>query len=150
MRTSALIKLLQEADPNDECQVCISNHPVKNVDRMPYYYDGRLEFVERDEHHEPIKIGYRAGGHKIKIQYDTLEDALIEKPDVELDLTGITYNGKVNESYMVSIREWQKEGREYQEWLKNFNATKDNVKEAPVPQVKLNWKQRLRNWINRK
>ena len=131
MKTSELIKLLQKEDPNDECTVCINNHPVSSVDRMPYYYDGRLEHIERDEHNNPIKVGYKAGGQKIKIHFDTIEDALMDNPDVELVLDGITYQGNVDERRMEFIRECQKEGREFQEWKRQLDESHKNGTESP-------------------
>lgn len=119
MKTSELIKELQELDPNDECVICVSNHPVSDVGRMPWYYDGRVEFIERDRKNIPTKAGYPNHGSKIKIYFDTLEEALIDNPDVELDLSGITYQGKVEERYMGNIEKWKEEGREFQEWKKN-------------------------------
>lgn len=150
MKTSQLIKLLQEADPNDECTVCISNHPVSDVDRMPYYYDGRLEYIERDEHHNPIKVGYKAGGQKIKIHCDTIEDALMDNPDAELILDGITYQSQVQDRYMSFIRECQKDGQEFQEWKRQSDEAYKNGTEPPPIIIKSDTdslQTRMRRWL---
>lgn len=118
MKVSQLIKELTELDPSDECEICINNHPVSSVSRMPYYWDGRLEEVIRDHRHIPTKVGYPNHGSKIKIHFDTIEDALLDNPDAELDLSGITYQGKVEEGRMKDIEEWIRQGREFQEWKK--------------------------------
>jgi hypothetical protein len=149
MKTSQLIKLLQEADPNDECIVCINNHPVNDVARMAYYYDGRLEHIERDENNNPIKVGYNLGGQKIKILYDTIEDALMDNPNVELELSGITYEGQVNERYMSFINECKSEGLEFQEWKRLLEESHKNGTPPPpfVPAKPLSLRDKLRNWL---
>lgn len=134
MRTSELIKELQTLDPNDECVICVSNHPVSDVGRMPWYYDGRVEFIERDHKNIPTKAGYPNHGSKIKIYFDTLEDALIDNPDVELDLSGITYQDKVEVRYMENIEKWKEEGHEFQEWKKTdllADESRKNFRKLP-------------------
>lgn len=139
MKTSELIKELQELDPFDECIICVSgNYPVSNVSRMPWYYDGRLEFIDRDHKNIPVKAGYKASGSKIKIYFDTLEDAFIDNPNVELDLSGITYQGKIEERYMKNIEKWKEEGRKFQEWKKNEILAHENGKQfRKLPKISL-------------
>lgn len=149
MKTSEFIKLLQKEDPNDECVICVNNHPVTWIDRQPYYYDGRLEYIERDSHNNPVKVGYKAGGQKIKIFYDTVEDALLDNPNAELELSGITYNDQVNEHYMKPIEHWIKEGLEFQEWKRNFDEARSRGEDYPLLVSKLNWKQKLGNWLQK-
>lgn len=85
MKTNELIKLLQEADPDNECEVCSSNDIIIGVDRMPSYWDGRLMKVERDENHDPVKLSYVSSGNKIKLLIDCFEEAIYDNPDVEVD-----------------------------------------------------------------
>lgn len=132
MKTSQLIKLLQKIDPNDECIVCIDNHPVKDIDRQPYYYDGRLEYIERDRQYNPIKVGYKAGGDKIKVFYDTLEDALMDNPDAELELSAITYQGAVSQRHLDYINDCIKEGKEFQDWKQESEEAHKNKTQDPV------------------
>lgn len=135
MKTSKLIKLLQDADPNDECTICIMNHPVRYIDRMPYYYDGRLEHIERedDEYGKVLKVGYKSGGDKIKIHFETIEDALMDYPDAELELSGVTYQGKVDSRHMNAIERWRKDGKEYLDWRKQCDDAKK--KGLPTPEI---------------
>jgi hypothetical protein len=152
MKTSELIKLLQKEDPDDQCFVCIDNHPVSGVGSMAYYWDGRLESVVRDENHLPIKAGYPSGVRKMKIFYDSLEEALMDNPNVELDLSGITYNGTVSERHMASIESWKKEGKEFQEWKNKYDeAYKRGEKfiDLPMPNPKLTWKKKLGDWLEK-
>jgi len=82
MKTSELIKELQELDPNDECILCIDNHPIRYISKMPWYWDGRVEIISRNHAHIPIKAGYPNQGSKISFHYDTIEDVLIDNPDM--------------------------------------------------------------------
>ena len=66
MFEAEFIKLLQEEDPNDECVICVNNHPVSWLEKLPYYYDGRLEYIEKDDNGHVIKVGYLGGGMKMK------------------------------------------------------------------------------------
>ena len=124
MKTSELISILQKEDPNDECTVCVGVHPVSWVQKAHWYYDGRLQLIERDKNNSIIKVGYKAGGNKLKLHYDTLEDALMDYPDAELELSGITYNGKVDEDRMKTIKSYQKEGLAYKKWNEDYTQAK--------------------------
>ena len=48
MKTSELIRLLQEADPSGEVECCIDNHDIYSVELWPAFYDGALEILVRD------------------------------------------------------------------------------------------------------
>jgi hypothetical protein len=144
IKTSEFIKMLQKEDPLDECYVCVGNHPVSWVERLPAYYDGRMEWIEKDEHGTPIKVGYPSGKMKLTIHYDTVEDALLDNPDAELILDGITYEGQVQERYWNYIQEWIKEGREFQEWKhRDDKAYKNGTEPPPIvfqsDEPKENW-----------
>lgn len=146
MKVSELIKKLQELDPNDEAIVCVENHPVSSVSRMPWYWDGRLEFIERDKTHTPIKVGYKDTGSKIKIYYDTLEDALMDNPDAELDLSGITYQGQMEPRYQANIERWKQDGYEFQEWKKNNIIESESGKR---PEIKISFRTKFTNWLRK-
>jgi hypothetical protein len=146
MKVSELIKELQELDPNDECQVCVGNSPLRWVERLPWYYDGRMTFIEYDTRSIPIKGGYPNHGSKIMFHYDTLEDALMDNPDMELDLSGITYQGKVEERYAKMIDKWIQQGREFQDWKKKYAAAYELGKQY-WPNV--SFRTRLTNWLRR-
>lgn len=116
MKTSEFIKLLLEEDPNDECEVSVDNCPVRYVDRAPYYYDGRLQYVERDKDGKVVRVGWKAGGSKLNIRYDTIEDALMDYPDAEIEWSGVTYQGKTTQDRLDYIDACVKDGKELQEW----------------------------------
>lgn len=136
MKASELIAELKELDPNDECQICIGNSPLRRVERLPHYYDGRMQVVERDHRDIPVRGGYPNHGCKITLHYDDLEDALLDNPDMELDLSGITYNGKIEERYATMIEKWIKQGREFQDWKKNYTLAYESGKKFE-PKIKL-------------
>ena len=45
--TAEFIKMIQQEDPEGTAEVCVGTAPVWFVERVPAYYDGRLEFVEQ-------------------------------------------------------------------------------------------------------
>lgn len=147
MKTNEFIKLLQQEDPNNECDVCVGNHPVNNIEKIPYYYDGRQEFIEYDDTGYPIKGGFPLGTMKLKIHYDTLENALMENPDMVLDLSGITYQGKVDANYQKSIDEFIQQGRQLQTWRAEYAEARKNGKKLPPISKPLTFKDKLVNWL---
>ena len=150
IKTSEFIKMLQEEDPNDECYVCVSNHPVSWIEKLPYYYDGRMEWIEKDEHGTPVKVGYPGGKQKLKIHYDTVEDALMDNPDAELILDGITYQGQVQDRYWAFLQECIKDGREFQEWKRQSDEAHKNGTEPPPIVIKSevgSLRERMHRWL---
>lgn len=113
MKTKELIRQLQKLDPEGECECCISNLDIRYVDRMPYYYDGTLEVLKRDEN------GYVVGAEyphvdKIKIVCDSIGSIICDHPDAEFD---VDYSGLSNGRdvrYKASHEEARKRGREIQ------------------------------------
>lgn len=148
MKTNDLIKLLQKEDPDNICDVCVGNHPVYFVESQPYYYDGRQEFVERQDG-LPIRGGYPSGTRKIKIHYDTLEDALLDNPNMELDLSGITYEGKVDDRHQQHIDQWINEGRQFQEWRKKSEEAHKNGTKPPSIFELVSFKTKLGSWLRK-
>lgn len=150
--------MLQEADPENKADVCVSNYPVSYVDLQPYYYDGRQQFIEKDDKGNYVRGGYPTGTFKLKIFYDTLEDALLDNPDMELDLSGITYEGKVSERHMEAINEWIAEGRKFVAWLKAAKEAHDKglllppiidseIGDLSNGKPKQTWLRKLYNWF---
>lgn len=150
MKTSEFIKLLQEEDPNDECTVCVSNHPVSWIEKLPYYYDGRLEHIEKDATGRVVKVGYKGGGMKLKIHYDTIEDVLMDYPSAEWELSGVTYQGQVQDRHLDYLKACKKDGDEYQAWKdKSDYACTHNL---PQPDIVIRaspdtLQQRMHKWL---
>ena len=83
MTTAQLIELLKQEDPEGTAEVCVGVNPVWFVEKVPAYYDGRLEFVERIKG-LPVRAGWRSEGDKVKIHTDDIETAIYDNPDVEI------------------------------------------------------------------
>jgi len=150
MKTSELIKLLQDADPEDECRVCIGNCPVREIVKDIYYWDGREEYIIRDENDQVIKVGYTDSGHKINIRCDNIADALMDNPNAEIDLSGIIYQGVANPRYKNYIDKCISEGLEYQAWYKAFKEAKINGTEPPpIVSPPITFKAKFTHWLKR-
>jgi hypothetical protein len=134
MKTSEFIKMLQKEDPNDECTVSVDNCPVSFVERLPYYYDGRLQCIERDASGKVIRVGWKAGGMKLKIHYDTIEDALMDYPDAEIEWSGLVRQGKsIDQGRIDYIDECVKNGKDFEDWLKRMHQ--NHSKGLPPPPI---------------
>lgn len=133
MKTSEFIKMLQEEDPNDECTVSVGNCPVRWIEKLPYYYDGRLQHIERDASGKVVKVGWKSGGHKLKIHYDTIEDALMDYPDAEIEWSGVTYQGKTTQDRLEYIDTLVREGKEMEAWVKQLHD--NHAKGLPPPPI---------------
>ena len=150
MKTSELIKLLQDADPKDECRVCIGNCPVKEVQRDVFYWDGREEYVLRDENDQVIKVGFPDSGDKINIHRDSIDEALMDNPEAEIDLAGIMYQGQPNPRYKEYVDKCVQKGLEYQAWHKAFKEAKENGTEPPqLSRPAKTFKGKFTNWLKK-
>lgn len=90
MKVKELVKLLEDIDPSGELTVAVGNAQITYIDRLPAYYDGKLQKIVFDEGHNP-RIGiYCSGGEKVVINYTTIQDALHINPF----MTIISDNGK--------------------------------------------------------
>lgn len=142
MKTSELIKLLQDTDPNDECDVCIDNYPVSSLTKDPSYWDGRLQYVDRST--TPIKAGWRQEPkYKIKIRYESIQDILEDYPNLEIDMSGVTYKGLVDFRYLDRVAAWRKEVKDIDEFIKRSTIAIQQGK--PLPKIKIPWRIRLSN-----
>jgi hypothetical protein len=80
MKTKELIELLQRADPDGNIDVTIGNAPISYVDRLPAYYDGRLQRILYDTDNVPIVGILCSGGDKLVIHYRSISDCLSDNP----------------------------------------------------------------------
>lgn len=79
MKTKKLIELLQQEDPSGEIEVCVGNVDIFFVERLPAYYDGSLQVLERDESLNGYNIiggKYVRSGHKVVINTLSITDAI--------------------------------------------------------------------------
>lgn len=97
MKTRELIELLQKADPDGNTEVTIGNSQISYIDRLPAYYDGKMQKILYDKDYVP-RIGILcSSGNKIVIHYTSIDDALSNNPF----MTIIKDSGEVPPDYEV-------------------------------------------------
>lgn len=119
MLVKELIELLSRENP--ETEVCVHNDPIVDVATLPFYYDGRLSFVKRNENGRPIKAGWRGTGNKVAIFCDDVESVLLDNPELEID-----FGGKgTEEDKKVWVENTRVEGRNIQAELDKMRREKN-------------------------
>lgn len=116
MKTSELIRRLQEADPNDEAECCVDNDDIHFLEVIPAYYDGRLQVFTRDQARAPYfditgaKI--TGSGTKIKIRHLSVEELLIDHPEMPVDIS-TTGSARSNAESAEEVEKWRATGRRF-------------------------------------
>lgn len=108
MKTKELVRQLQEADPSGNEECCIGNLDIYEVRKLPAYYGGRLEVLERKsdcKSYDVIGAKFVASGVKIQITPWGIDDALFEDPDMPVDCSEVTDYEK------NLVEKWREEGR---------------------------------------
>ena len=90
MTTSELIAALREVDPDGTTPVCVANADVYFVQRLPAYYDGRLQQFVHDESKRGKEwsiVGAKliSRGEKVDIFVMSIRDVLADVPDLPID-----------------------------------------------------------------
>ena len=122
MKTKKLIEMLQELDPEGEIEVCIGNEDIYFADRMPAYWDGRLQVLIRDEECEYYNIigaKYTSSGDKIKLYPLSILEALEEDPDLPVEVIDTFINKKMQKT----VDRWREEAREYQRKFEEYKKS---------------------------
>lgn len=78
MKTKEFIKLLEEADPAGNTEICINNCTVFHIEKLPAYYDGRLQKITKDGN--TYKCYVISSGDKILIKYYSILDLALDFP----------------------------------------------------------------------
>ena len=117
MRTSELIRLLQEANPNDDAEVCVDNEDIHFLEVVPGYYDGRLQVFTRDpvltgKSFDIVAARITSAGTKIKIRHCSIEDLLLDNPEMPVD-TSTTGSEASNAEHAVKVERWRATGRRF-------------------------------------
>lgn len=115
MKTKELIRQLQEIDPTGEIECCVDNADIFFLERIPAYYDGCLEVLQRDEackYYNIIGAEIRSGGDKVKIRTLSIEDALWNDPDLPIKFS--EYSERHSAKWVEKVRQ---EVREFNETL---------------------------------
>ena len=98
MKTKALIRLLQEVDPEGETEVCVDNADIHFVERLEAYWDGRLQVLIRnpDEVYYNVEgVRFISSGEKVRLNLLSFEDVLLNDPEARVE-----YDGKVTRKRM--------------------------------------------------
>ena len=117
MRTSELIRLLQEANPNDDAEVCVDNEDIHFLEVVPGYYDGRLQVFTRDpvltgKSFDIVAARITSAGTKIKIRHCSIEDLLLDNPEMPVD-TSTTGSEASTAEHAVKVERWRATGRRF-------------------------------------
>lgn len=108
MKTKELIRQLQKEDPSGELDVCVGNVDIYFVEKLPGWYDGCQQIFIRDEDGYIVKAKYNSKIDKIKIHITSIEDLLLDYPDMVVDCKNV-HNEKY---YEQCVREWRKEAKD--------------------------------------
>jgi hypothetical protein len=84
MKTKDLIRELQDADPTGEMHVTVGKRDIHFIGQQPYYYDGNVEKLIRDESADGYNIigaEYPTEDH-IKIFTLSIETAVWNDPEM--------------------------------------------------------------------
>ncbi len=103
MKTSDLIKKLQEQDPSGQLDVVVSGQPISCVQNLPGYYDGRFlrKIYENDK---LVGAKYCAKDRKIELYTWDLDSALLDNPDLPVDCSEAThYESRVQQMRLDNI-----------------------------------------------
>lgn len=124
MKTKELIRQLQEADPTGETEVCVGNVDIHFVQRLPAYYDGTLQVLERDpttKYYNIIGGKYKRSGDKVNIHTLSISDAISNSPqDFVVDYSELPADrAESTKKAHDDLREWHKRLGNQLEW-ENF------------------------------
>jgi hypothetical protein len=114
MKTKELIAILQKLDPTGEVDCTVDNVPIDWIERIPAYYDGKLQRLIFNEKEEKIGMKFCTVGSKIKIHTYDFEDLIADKPEAIMDISELNNN----DSIIELIEKYRKESKEIWEQIK--------------------------------
>lgn len=112
MKTSELIRRLQEADPSGELEVTVGKTDIHFLSQLPSYYDGHVQILKRDpalegECYNIIGAEIRGSGAHICIETHSIRDMLQCEPDLP-----VTFDSESAENYnKARVEKWRDEAR---------------------------------------
>jgi uncharacterized lipoprotein YehR (DUF1307 family) len=119
MKSKEVIKLLQELDPTGEIEVCVGNIDIHFIDRLPAYYDGTLQVLQRDDSKQGYDIvgaKYCRKGDKLCIYPFSISDAIIQDSSIIVDYSELNNDTR---------EQLEKQHNELREWYKNIENSMD-------------------------
>lgn len=105
MTVKELIEALQKQDPSEE--VCVGNRPIYFISSEPSYWDGPLQVLIQDKANPYYNVKgakFVRSGSKVQVHILTIEDALLEDPDMPVEC------GNARDEALVA--QWRKEAKE--------------------------------------
>lgn len=133
MKTAELIKRLIELDPTQDEEVLIGNHDILFIQRLPGYYDGDGQVLIRDPAKAPnydvIGAKFVRGGTKIDIVTHSIEDALVDHPELPIETT--------TEAQAVRVSKWRREARGSADEIDAMKMADDAVRQMAWAQMGL-------------
>lgn len=113
MKTSEVIKKLQELDPTGELHVCCGNLDIHFMEEVPAYYDGPLQILERDAAKAPYYdicgAKYKSTGNKIQIHTLSIADAVGENANLPVDYSELpTERAEATKKTHQDLIQWHK------------------------------------------
>jgi hypothetical protein len=116
MKTKDVIKLLQQADPTGEVEVCVGNVDIHCIYQEEAYYDGALQVLIRDDNKQGYNITggkYVRKGNKVQIIPLSITDIVWNEddgPEVTIDYSELSeYQAERAKKIHESIRKKNKE-----------------------------------------
>jgi hypothetical protein len=89
VKTSDVIRMLQEADPSGELDVCVFNEPVDVVERVPSHYNGALQRFTYDVDGTPKEGEFTVYGYKVLITTRSIADEIWNNPELPVRFYGL-------------------------------------------------------------
>lgn len=112
MKVKKLIELLQEF--NDDDEVCMptedGNVDIFCLEQKEGYWDGVFQVLERDwtkTCYNIVGAKYRSDGWKIVIQPHSIQDALIDNPNLPIEVI----DGFVDKKMQKRVDEWRQSAK---------------------------------------
>ncbi len=122
MKSSEVIKLLQELDPTGEVEVSVGNVDIMDIGLLPAYYDGCLQVLKKDlakECYNIIGLEFKSEGSKIVISPYDIEDYILDHHG-RLDKLNIIFDHEPNQWHLDRIEEHKKKATELHEKLEEM------------------------------
>jgi len=122
MKSSEVIKLLQELDPTGEVEVSVGNVDIMDIGMLPAYYDGILQVLKKDlskECYNIIGLEFKSEGSKIVISPYDIEDYILDHHG-HLDKLNITFDHEPSQWHLDRIEEYKRKATELHEKLEEM------------------------------
>lgn len=99
MKTSELIAILKEVDPAGDTEVVIDGECIIAVNRLPAYYDGAYQKLNRDSNGKFSSASIERSGFKVEFDHISIEDAMWNNEDLDVDC---------EPAYASIVNDWRK------------------------------------------